>query len=836
MRDNLAERLVSAPGSSLPEVARTLADRRVFSHRRAFVATGPAQAALLMRDATVRSTGGPSTGGLPAGGSLDRAAFLFPGQGTLRHAAGAAPYRLLAGFRAYFDEVRDAVRRTHGLNLSPVVIGSGDPDWFADTVHQQLGLFALGYALGRQLGDWGVRPKAMLGNSIGEYAAATLAGVWTASDAASLVYQRARAMWATEPGRMAAVSASRDEVTRRIGSDGETTVAVVGPGEVVVSGPQAAMEELLAGGALRGLDVRPLNSQRAFHSAAMDPAVEVLRAAVASTRSQRPRVRLIGNESGDWADPDAVTGPGYWVGQLRQPVLLDGGVATLLSAGCDTFIELGPGTSMIGTLRRHRSWDTGHATIAMLGRHADDGEPGLLRAVGALWERGADQALADVFADERSVRCSLPAHPFTAADPQTADPRPADPQTADPQTADPQTADPQTADPQTADPQTGRAPHPARQSGREPRWESPPQVQPAPRAGQSLRPALEGAWRAALGVPAAADTDDFFALGGESLMAVNLMNKVRQITGRTIPVTEFSADATFGRLVRLVEADLPAGGRTVETESAETHRPGLRSPGIVTLRHGGAFRPLFLAADALGTTAGYRVLAGLLDGRRPVYGLEPAGDVVAGKGAAVKSIEGIAADHVAAMLRAQRSGPYTIGGWSFGAVVAHEMAHQLTRRGEQVDLLVCLDGIVPSGRLPARFDPGLLVGGLRLQASAALGIGPVGRRVRRTPELRRLFIANLGALPRYRPRPVPCPAVVFTAGGDRRTAARLHRRLSPLYGGGVQVHHAGGDHWSMLALPHARDLAARLHEALADGALPDGATAVAGKDGADDGR
>jgi phthiocerol/phenolphthiocerol synthesis type-I polyketide synthase E len=309
-----------------------------------------------------------------------------------------------------------------------------------------------------------------------------------------------------------------------------------------------------------------------------------------------------------------------------------------------------------------------------------------------------------------------------------------------------------------------------------------------------------------------------------------LLNKVRQATGRTVSVAEFSADATFGQLVRLVEPGQPADAHAAAEPA-----------GVVTLRDGGPLRPLFLAADALGTTFGYRVLASLLDDQRPVYGLEPVdpdpvgprpvdpdpvGPGPAGDAAAGDRIERIAAQHIKAMLAAQPSGPYTIGGWSFGAVVAHEMAHQLALRGDEVGLLVCIDGVVPGGRRLAGFDPGYLLGSVRLQAGAALGVGPVGRLVRRTPELRRSFIANVGALPRYRPQPVPCPAVVFTAGADTRAADRLRSRLSPLYGGGVQVHPVGGDHWSMLALPHARDLATRLHEA-----LPHGATAVAGQDG-----
>lgn len=121
------------------------------------------------------------------------------------------------------------MRDAHDIDLTPVVTDPADQDWFTDTVHQQLGLFALGYAFGRQLRAWNIRPAAMLGNSIGEYVAAALAGVWSPQDAADLVHRRARAMWDTEPGLMVSVAARADEVVPRLPGDGEVTVAVEAP-------------------------------------------------------------------------------------------------------------------------------------------------------------------------------------------------------------------------------------------------------------------------------------------------------------------------------------------------------------------------------------------------------------------------------------------------------------------------------------------------------------------------------------------------------------------------------------------------------------------------------
>ncbi|MFJ1767392.1 type I polyketide synthase [Amycolatopsis sp. NPDC088138] len=726
MRRNLADHLRSRAGVVLPEASRTLAGRRRFNHRQAIVAANVDEAATALRSATAAASPEP----------VGRVAFLFPGQGTLRGPAGAAVHRLFTGFAEPFDEVADAVRELGGPDLAPVVSETGEsPEWFADTVHQQLGLFALGYALGRQLGAWGIEPAAMLGNSIGEYAAAALAGLWSPADAVALVYERARAMRDTEPGLMAAVDAGAGEVRRRLGPESAVTIAVAGPGRVVLSGGEPAMTGLLAGRALTGLEVRLLETRRAFHSPSMDSAAAIVRNAARSVPHERPASRMVSGVSGTWVDPDHLGEADYWADQVRRPVLLDEAMSALLTAECDTYVELGPGSSMLGGFRRHRGWTVGRAALPMLGRSADDAERTLLRVLGFLWERGIEAPLEHLLEASRPIRCALPPHPFAGRDPDPAS-------------------------------------QPARTT-----------TEPRPSAA-TQDPVLEQLWCAALGVPSVAAQDDFFALGGESLMVVSLIHQVRERTGVTVPVTVFTATPTFGRLVELASRDAPD------------------PPGLVELQAGGHGRPLFFVADAMDTATSYRELASLL-GDRPGYGLEPV--------ARAHRIEDIARQHVETVVRAQPSGPYTLCGWSFGAVVAHEVAYQLTRRGDRVDALICLDGFVsPRGLLP---DFPLLVEGIRLQLHAARGTGAVGELLARAPGLRWVFTANIRAALRYRPRPVPCPAVLFEAGARRRTARRL-TRLSTLYGGGVQLGIVGGGHWSMLQEPHVQDLAARLREAL----------------------
>ncbi|OLF14371.1 beta-ketoacyl synthase [Actinophytocola xinjiangensis] len=731
LRAEVAQALAAGDAPEPPSVARTLAGRRRFGHRVSVVVAD--------RDEAVRQLE-QDQGPVEATG-LGTVAFLLPGYGVLRHAAGEHAHALLPGFRAAFDELRASVLERCATDLAPV-IEPGRAEWFDDTANQQLGLFALGYALGRQLAEWGITPAAMLGNSIGEFAAAALAGVWSPADAAYLVHRRGKAIEATAPGLMAAVSADADLVRARLAGHPGVSVAVEGTGGVVISGPLAPMEQVLGGDALAGLDVRRLNLRQAGHCAAMDPAAAALGEALAALPTGRPSVPLVSNTTGGWADPGAVGTPRYWTEQLRRPVRLAAGVATLFAGGCDTFLELGPGSSMIGSLRGHADWDPRRLAVPLLGR-PEDGAAGVLRAVGTLWDHGVDDAL-DTLAGagpDAPPRCSLPPHPFDDRAPENGTPVVA-----------------------------------ARSAT-------------VPRTGGPVRGVVDELWCATLGVTSPAAGDHFFALGGESLMAVQLVARLRERAGLRLSVTEFVADPTYGHLLRL-------------SEQAPEHAR------VVALNTGGEATPLFLAADAADNGLSYRALAEQFGDRR-VYALEPL--------STAERIEEVAAHNVDAMVRAQPAGPYVVGGWSFGAVVAHEMARVLDERGEKVDLLVCLDAHVPGrpGR-PVGRDPEFLRGQARLWLNTRLGTGAAGRQARANPDLRRLIAAKTRLLTRYRPRPVPCPAAVFKVGVDERAAARLAVRLRAFYPAGADVRPVPGDHWSMLAPPGVVDLASVVRDVLAE--------------------
>lgn len=336
------------------------------------------------------------------------------------------------------------------------------------------------------------------------------------------------------------------------------------------------------------------------------------------------------------------------------------------------------------------------------------------------------------------------------------------------------------------------------------------QSPPPPGATIELAAGVAGQWIRTLGVAAARDADDFFDLGGDSLSAVQLVARLREELHVEVPLGEFLREPTFAGLRELAERSAPpaAGAATGPVSRPAPPRD------LVVFRAEGDLTPLFLAAPAAGSSLCYRDLAALLGPRQPVFGLDAPG--LDGRTRPPRTIEQIAERHLAALRAARPHGPYTLGGWSTGALVAHEMARRLAGLGERVELLLCLDGYVPeTGGRPLASVPGHLAAGLLFQGQSMLRAGRIGGQLRARPDAGRVFGASVRAMLRYRPRSVPCPAVLVQTGLTGPLRDRLRARMEPLYPGGVRILPAEGNHWTVLSRRHAAGLAGTVAAELA---------------------
>ncbi|RPH53697.1 non-ribosomal peptide synthetase, partial [bacterium] len=344
----------------------------------------------------------------------------------------------------------------------------------------------------------------------------------------------------------------------------------------------------------------------------------------------------------------------------------------------------------------------------------------------------------------------------------------------------------------------------------------------APRDTLELR--LAGIWEELLGVERVGVRDSFFELGGHSLLAVRLMGRVARLAGRELPPTTLFQAPTVEQMARLLRNGAPFAPWSPLVPLREVELDGRA--------------PFFCVHPIGGSVFCYRDLAGRLGADQPFYGLQARG---AGNGDVPHGgVAEMAAEYLAAIRALQPHGPYLLGGWSFGALVALEMARQLEEQGERVGLLALIDAAPAQGgaaELPELDEVAALqllagdLGGLAgrpleiaeaelaslapeerlgrvLERATALGLLPPDLSVEQVRHLARLYQANARAMASYAP-PACDSRITLLLGTESPSRERVGewRRIAA---GGLEVLEVPGDHYTLLQEPRVGDLAAAL--------------------------
>ncbi|GDY62752.1 polyketide synthase [Streptomyces avermitilis] len=327
---------VAATDLTVADVGYSLAGTRAGLEHRA-VLTGREREDFLVQLAALAE--GASAAGMVRGVAGEGGtAFLFTGQGAQRLGMGRELYERFPVFAAAFDGVCAQLDLLLERPVKEVVFT--DAPALDRTVFTQAGLFALEVALFELVSSWGVRADVLLGHSIGELAAAYVAGVWSLADACRIVAARGRLMQALpEGGAMVAVEAAEDELPDL--PEGVSVAAVNGPRSLVLSGDEEPVTALARTFAEQGRRTKQLAVSHAFHSARMEPMLAEFAETLAAVEFRSPRIPVVSNVTGGMAGAEFTT-PAYWVRHVREAVRFADGVATVLARGVDRFLELGP--------------------------------------------------------------------------------------------------------------------------------------------------------------------------------------------------------------------------------------------------------------------------------------------------------------------------------------------------------------------------------------------------------------------------------------------------------------------------------------------------------------
>ena len=416
--ERLREHLEARPELSPHEVAYSLATTRATFEERAVLWVDGRDELLASLAQLARGARAPrsSEGRAHRDGRL---ALLFSGQGSQRAGMGRALYEAHPVFRESLDAMCTLLDAQGLPGLKELLFADDSQGELDRTLYAQPALFVFEVALYRQLEAWGLRPDVLLGHSIGELAAAHVAGVWSIEHALQLVAARARLMQALpQGGAMIAVEAALAEIEPLLaGREAKVCIAAVnGEGALVLSGDEAEVVAVAREIEAAGRRSKRLRVSHAFHSHHMDGMLEAFRAVAEGLEYRAPALPIVSNVSGRLVSAQELCSPDYWVRHVRESVRFAQGLRTLQEDGVTTYLELGP-DSVLAALAEAAlpddAADAGRRAIAAR-THAEPELQSLQAALGALHVRGHELGWTQLIGAS-ARRVALPTYPFQRA-------------------------------------------------------------------------------------------------------------------------------------------------------------------------------------------------------------------------------------------------------------------------------------------------------------------------------------------------------------------------------------------------------------------------------------
>ena len=416
--NQIGEYLQSDDCESLADVAATLQQRREhFAYRGFAVAVDSSEAST-----TLVKQKAPHYFQGKASASVRDVVFMFPGQGSQYVRMGQDLYEHNEVFRATLDECCEKLIPLLGRDLRDVLFPPvGDEEAAQEilraTQYTQPALFSLGYSLAQMWLRWGVQPVALVGHSIGEFAAACVAGVFSLDDGLRMIARRGSLMQALPGGSMMSVRLPGSEVEPLLFGD-LAIGSYNGPSLCVVAGPTEQCEQLQQQLEAREVVCRMLHTSHAFHSPMMDSIVQPFAEFVAEIKLSPPQIPMVSTVSGLPMTDDQATDPSYWAAHLRMPVRFSDAITKVWSDDATRIpIELGPRKTLATLAKQHAVDPKTQTALPTLSDNSNDHAEwrSTLNALGQLWLSGVPIDWAAIHG-KASCHATLPTYPFEGKD------------------------------------------------------------------------------------------------------------------------------------------------------------------------------------------------------------------------------------------------------------------------------------------------------------------------------------------------------------------------------------------------------------------------------------
>lgn len=595
--------------------------------------------------------------------------FMFPGQGAQYVNMGRNLYENVPLCKDIFTQCFQIFEKETGTNFKNILFApNADEETeqiLSRTEFTQPALFIVEYVVAKYLQSLDINPEMLIGHSIGEYAAACLSGVFSLEDALKIVIKRGQLMQKMPSGKMMVVKSTEDELNR-IKDNLFEIAAVNAPGYCTISFKTENSE--LVDNLLKASNIEsiPLNTSHAFHSSAFDPILDEFARYVDHFEPQSPQIPFISCLTGKFITSELATTGKYWANQLRNTVLFEKGIKTILESGNYILLEVGPNTHLTSLAKRSIDAKTKCPIIATIGKPENENEQSkLLVSIGQLWAKGFNLNFGALHGNSTPKKIVLPSYPF---EPKRH--------------------------------WIDKVPFTGIQSKSEPviniaansvSISDKTEVKQENTALDTIAVLKQMLCDLSGLEPIEVKQNLSFAyLGLESLFLAQYAQVIEK---------RFKINIKFRQLIQefpnleLLAKYIDENLKSNPSQTSNVNTRKIKSGGnLVILKPDGENLPFTMVFGDICNT----YLPRLVDQKHPYWGFMHSGSD--GEKIGFKSIEEMAKSYVDELIAYRPNGPYLIGGYSFGGIVAFEMAVQLQKRGFEIPMLIMIDSLNPLKR------------------------------------------------------------------------------------------------------------------------------------------